>query len=360
MARPFFACCWAYTCADSAKVRASAARTPGGRSGRPSRRSAEWSWVASASRSATSRTCSPCTASTTNEERARLILLARNANTQGWWHRYGDVLPGWFQSYLGLEAAAAVIRTYEVQFVPGLLQTDEYARAVIRLGHSRARNAEIERRVSLRVARQLPLTRANPPQLWAVVDEAVLRRPIGGIDVMRAQVEALLEAITLPNVRLQVVPFHVGGHAGAGGAFTILRFPDEDLPDVVYIEQLTSSLYLDKRDDVDHYAEAMERLCDEAPPPDRTAVQRSHPAAARRPRPIEAPRSPPGPPARRRPATPPTSGSTSRAQNREAVRKQHRQRSGPNARKRRVGVTPQRSKRFLTAAPRCVAAAMVR
>jgi hypothetical protein len=205
-----------------------------------------------------------------SDERERLLVLARDANTPGWWHRFGDVLPGWFQSYLGLEAAAALIRTYEVQFVPGLLQTRDYARAVVLLGHERAAGEEIERRVSLRMARQQVLTRPDPPQLWAVVDEAALRRPIGGHDVMRSQIEALIDATKLPNIRLQVIPFLAGGHAAAGGAFSILRFPDQDLPDVVYIEQLTSALYLDKRDDVDHYAAAMETLCVEAEPPDRT------------------------------------------------------------------------------------------
>jgi uncharacterized protein DUF5753/helix-turn-helix protein len=205
------------------------------------------------------------------EERNRLLALARDANTPGWWHRFGDVLPSWFQSYLGLEAAASLIRTYEVQFVPGLLQTQDYARAVVLLGHGRAGTDEIDRRVRVRVTRQDLLNRANPPQIWAVIDEAVLRRPIGGREVMRGQVEALLQATKLPNVQLQVVPFAVGGHAAAGGAFSILRFPDPDLPDVVYVEQLTSALYLDKRDDVDHYAATMERLCVEAEPPDRTA-----------------------------------------------------------------------------------------
>jgi hypothetical protein len=206
------------------------------------------------------------------EERNRLLALARDANNPGWWHRFGDVLPNWFQSYLGLEAAAALIRTYEVQFVPGLLQTRDYARSVVRLGHGRAKEDEIERRVELRMQRQQVLKRPDAPKLWVVVDEAALRRPIGGREIMRAQVEALLEANTnLLNVRLQVIPFNAGGHAAAGGAFTILRFPDEDLPDVVYIEQLTSALYLDKRDDVDLYAEAMERLCVEARPPTDTS-----------------------------------------------------------------------------------------
>ncbi|WP_433318890.1 helix-turn-helix domain-containing protein [Micromonospora sp. CA-269861] len=208
---------------------------------------------------------------TDDHERDALLKLARDANSPGWWHRYGDVLPSWFQSYLGLEAAAALIRSYEVQFVPGLLQTREYARAVVLLGHGAAGPGEIDRRVALRMQRQQLLQRENPPQLWAVVDEAALRRPIGGAEVMRGQLTALIEATKSPHIRLQVIPFAAGGHAAAGGAFTILRFGDQELPDIVYIEQLTSAIYLDKRDDLDYYAVAMERLCVEAEPPERTA-----------------------------------------------------------------------------------------
>ncbi|MGC4896669.1 helix-turn-helix domain-containing protein [Micromonospora sp. DT31] len=208
---------------------------------------------------------------TAPEDRTALLKLARDANSPGWWHRYGDVLPGWFQSYLGLEAATALIRTYEVQFVPGLLQTAAYAREVILLGHRGAAPAELDRRVELRMQRKELLRRPKPPQLWAVLDEAVLRRPIGGPAVMREQIDALIAATAAPNVRLQIVPFAAGGHAAASGAFSILRFGDADLPDIVYIEQLTSAIYLDKRDDLDFYAEAMERLCVEAAPPERTA-----------------------------------------------------------------------------------------
>ncbi|SBT39385.1 helix-turn-helix domain-containing protein [Micromonospora auratinigra] len=207
---------------------------------------------------------------TAADDREALLKLARDANSPGWWHRYGDVLPGWFQSYLGLEAAAALIRTYEVQFVPGLLQTADYARAVILLGHRNAPTAEVDRRVKLRMERQQVLRRSTPPQLWAVLDEAALRRPIGGPAVMRQQLDALIEATTAAHVRLQIVPFDAGGHAAASGAFSILRFGDQDLPDIVYIEQLTSAIYLDKRDDLDYYALAMERLCVEAAPPERT------------------------------------------------------------------------------------------
>ena len=204
------------------------------------------------------------------EERTRLLALAREANNPGWWHRYGDVLPSWFQSYLGLEAAATMIRSYEIQFVPGLLQTEDYARAVVLLGHASGGPEAVERRVRLRLDRQRILRRIGGPQLWAVLDEALLRRPIGGREVMRAQLESLIAATELPSVRLQVIPFHVGGHAAAGGAFSILRFPERDISDVVYVEQLNSALYLDKPEDVDHYAAAMERLCVEAEPPERT------------------------------------------------------------------------------------------
>jgi hypothetical protein len=207
---------------------------------------------------------------TDEEEREAWLTLARQANTPGWWQREGDILPSWFQAYLGLEAAAVLIRTYEVQFIPGLLQTPEYAKAVILLGHGNAPPAEVERRVAVRMKRQQVLAREDPPQLWVVVDEGALRRPIGGPEVMRAQLRALVDATKLPHVRLQVIPFNAGGHAAAGGSFSILRFPEQDLPDVIYIEQLTSALYLDKRDDIDHYAAAMERLAVEAERPDRT------------------------------------------------------------------------------------------
>jgi transcriptional regulator with XRE-family HTH domain len=211
---------------------------------------------------------------TDDHERQALLSLARQANTPGWWHRYGDLLPGWFQAYIGLEEAATLIRTYEVQFVPGLLQTEDYARAVITQGDPAAAAEAVERRVGLRRRRQELLTRpgpdGSPRRLWAVVDEAALRRPIGGRKVLRGQLEQLIEASQLPTVTLQVLPFHVGGHAAEGGAFTILRFAEPDLPDVVYVEQLTSALYLDKLDDVDAYVAVMNRLDVESAPPRQT------------------------------------------------------------------------------------------
>ena len=204
------------------------------------------------------------------DEAATLVELAIQANSPGWWHKYGDVLPDWFQVYVGLEEAASLIRLYEVQFVPGLLQTADYARAVVRLGQPGAAPDEIERRISLRLARQELLTKPGGPRLWAIVDEAALRRPIGGREVMRAQLVQLLEATEQPQVTLQVMPFRSGGHAAEAGAFTIMRFPEPDRPDVVYLEQLTSALYLDKRDDVEKYTEVMERLSVEAESPERS------------------------------------------------------------------------------------------
>ncbi len=203
--------------------------------------------------------------------RAGLVSLVRQANAPGWWSKYGDVLADWFESYLGLETAASVIRSFELQFVHGLFQTEAYARAVTRLGHTTASAQEIDRRVSLRLKRQDLLTRPQPPQVWSVIDEAALRRPVGGRAVMRAQLNRLIEVAGLRHVTIQVVPFGRGGHAAAGGSFTVLRFREADMPDVVYIEQLTSALYLDKRDDVDHYMEVMNQLSAEALTPARTA-----------------------------------------------------------------------------------------
>jgi hypothetical protein len=203
---------------------------------------------------------------TDETERVRLMELARAANNPGWWSRYGDVMPNWFANYVGLEVAAKLIRTYEVLFVPGLLQTEAYARAVVQFGKTFLPPEEIEQRVALRVTRQQILTRANPVRLWAVIDESILKRPIGGRDAMCEQIEQLLKVSQQPNVTLQVMPFSSGGYPSAGGAFTIMRFPEGDLPDVVYIEHAASALFLDKLEDLDEYAAIMEALTIAAAP----------------------------------------------------------------------------------------------
>jgi transcriptional regulator with XRE-family HTH domain len=195
------------------------------------------------------------------ETRAMVMNLVDRANEPGWWHRFSDLLPSWFQAYVGLEEAAERIRTYEVQFVPGLLQTKEYARAVITAGAVGAAPEEIARRVDLRLERQRILDGDRSPMFWAVIDEAALRRPIGGVEVMRGQIQHLIDLMRQGNVTIQVIPFSFGGHAAEGGAFSILRFADPELPDIVYVEQLASALYLDKREEVDRYSEIMERLC---------------------------------------------------------------------------------------------------
>ncbi len=204
---------------------------------------------------------------TDEEEREALRTLARRANAPGWWHDYSDVVTGWFEAYVGLEEVATQVRAYQVQFVPGLLQTEDYARAVTMLRHSADPPKEIEMRIGLRMARQQILTRPEPPNLWVVLDEAVPRRPIGSRAVMRAQLKHMLELSERQNVTIQLIPFNAGGHAAAGGAFNILRFAEPDLPDVVYLEQLTSALYLDKPETVDNYLMVMERLCMEAVTP---------------------------------------------------------------------------------------------
>ena len=193
-------------------------------------------------------------------ERAAVLRLVGDANAASWWHPYGDVLPAWFQTYLGLEEAASVIRSYEVQFIHGLLQTADYARAVIALGNQTAPAEEIERRVEVRVRRQDLLTGEQAPQLLAVIDEAALRRPWGGAAVMRDQIDRLAELAELPNVVLQVMPLGFGGIRAEGGAFSMLSFPEPELPEVVYLEQFTSALYLDKPDQVAEYGRAMDRL----------------------------------------------------------------------------------------------------
>jgi transcriptional regulator with XRE-family HTH domain len=205
-------------------------------------------------------------------EVAEFVALAREANSPGWWQHYGDVLPPWFRTYVDLESVATLIRTYEGQFIPGLLQTDDYMRAVVQGAHLDESAEEVGRRVRLRMARQILLTREQPPRLWAVVDEAAMRRPVGGREVMRDQVERLIDAAKLPNVTLQVLPFDAGAHPGMVGSFSVLRFPEEELPDVVYLEHLTSALYLNKPEEVDQYLHVMESICVRAAPPDQTVA----------------------------------------------------------------------------------------
>lgn len=202
-------------------------------------------------------------------ERNAFLIMAGESNQPGWWHRFGDVMPAWFSDYVGLEESAARLQTYEIYFVPGLLQTAQYARAVFRQGRPESDEEEIDRRTSLRLRRQQMFTQRGTTRLWAVIDEGVLHRPIGGRAVLREQVEHLLEMTTLPNISLQLVPFALGGSA-AEGAFTILRFAESDLPDIVYLEHLCGAMYLDKADEVELYTKVANRLAVDARSPEDT------------------------------------------------------------------------------------------
>jgi transcriptional regulator with XRE-family HTH domain len=193
---------------------------------------------------------------TDKAEREQLLSLASRANQPGWWHRYHDVLPLWFQAYIGLEESAQSIRSYDAQFVPGLLQTEEYAAAVLALGDFSL--DEAERLVVLRKERQRHFA-AGGTRLWAIVDEVALRRPVGGPAVLSRQLEYLGELSQQPWLTLQITPFPTVSHA-APGSFCLLRFADPALPDMVYAEQLNSATYIDKRAEVEPYLLALERL----------------------------------------------------------------------------------------------------
>lgn len=204
------------------------------------------------------------------DERDEIREMARQASRPGWWRAYEDVLPTWFDNYVGLEETAVAIRTYEIQFVPGLLQTPEYARAVIESGLPTPQPHEVDRAIALRMARQRLLERANPPHLWAVIDEGALRRPVGTAATSKAQLAHLLDQTVRTRITLQILPLSASAHAVAGGAFTLLRFGDLDLPDIAYLEQLLNAVYIDRPDQVECYALLLERLAVEALTPDDT------------------------------------------------------------------------------------------
>ncbi|GAA3367286.1 helix-turn-helix transcriptional regulator [Streptomyces sannanensis] len=207
----------------------------------------------------------------TGEEIEAFITLVDEANKPGWWQRFHDILPDWFSMYVSLEGAASLIRTYEPHFVPGLLQTEDYALGVMRAGAlGRTRTADIERHVALRMQRQDLLTRPDAPRFWAVMDETVLRRPVGGAAVMRAQIDRLLAAAELSNVTLQIAEFASGHHPGTYGPFVLFRFAMPELPDMVYSEYVTGAVYLDAHTEVATHLEVMDRTAAQAATAQRT------------------------------------------------------------------------------------------
>jgi transcriptional regulator with XRE-family HTH domain len=189
-----------------------------------------------------------------------LLTLARESRQRGWWQQYGEAIPGWFEVYVGLEAEAATVHGYDPEFVPGLLQTEEYARAIHRAALVNATDDEIEQRVKVRMARQRLLTSDDAPQIWLILNEAVIRREVGGRAVMREQLERLTEASKLTNITLQVVPFDAGAHPAMDGGFSLLGFPEPADPNIVYIEYHTGALYLEKTQEVTRYTMAFDHL----------------------------------------------------------------------------------------------------
>jgi transcriptional regulator with XRE-family HTH domain len=200
-------------------------------------------------------------------DREHVLEMARDSNRHGWWQRYNEVIPSWFEDYVGLEASASRIQSYELLFVPGLLQIPEYARALVSGGRPDVSDPDVEQRLKVRLQRQRILRRPDAPTLWAVLDEAVLHRPIGGEDVLTAQIDHLLEMAALPSVVLQILPWNLSGYA-AEHAFTMLRFAEPELPDLVYLEEHTGAFYLDKRPDVESFTRVMDRLTIDALSPE--------------------------------------------------------------------------------------------
>ncbi|MGW4751825.1 helix-turn-helix domain-containing protein [Streptomyces chartreusis] len=206
-----------------------------------------------------------------DDEAEAFVSLAEEANQPGWWQRYHDVLPDWFSLYVSLEGAARIVRSYEPHFVPGLLQTEEYARAVLEAGTIGQTGPEtIERHVSLRMERQRLLERQDPPHLWVIMDETVLLRPVSGGEVMREQLDKLLEFAERDRVTLQIAEFASGPHPGTYAPFTLFRFAEPELPDMVYTEYLSGALYLDSRKEVAAHLEVLDHMSTAAASAERT------------------------------------------------------------------------------------------
>ncbi|ASU79819.1 XRE family transcriptional regulator [Actinopolyspora erythraea] len=204
----------------------------------------------------------------TDEQQQRPFLeMVRESKQPGWWNRYSDLMPDWFQDYVGLEESASRIQSYELQFVPGLLQIEPYAKAIASHGRPELADERVRRRVALRMQRQKLLNGPNAPRLWIVIDESVLHRPIGGLDVMRQQLDHLLEMTKRSTITLQVVPYRLSGYA-AEGSFSMLRFAEPELPNLVYVEHLGGALHLDKPEEIEQYSRVFDHLTVDAETPE--------------------------------------------------------------------------------------------
>ena len=204
------------------------------------------------------------------EEAEALVELARLAREPDWWHQYSGAIPEWFQVYVVLEASASHVFGYESELVPGIMQTEDYTRAIMSTAPTPADDGEIEDKVKVRTTRQARLTEENPPQVWLVLNEAVIRRVVGGRDVMRGQIEHLIKVARLRNVTLQVLPFDSGEHGAMHGSFNLLSFPADGDPDKVYLEQQIGGLYTQKTHEVERYRLMFDHLRALALGPDQT------------------------------------------------------------------------------------------
>lgn len=202
------------------------------------------------------------------DERTVLLALAEQTNARAWWQDDGDIVSRWVRPYLSAEQAAKLVRTFEAQFVPGLLQTEEYARTVIRRAYP---EPEVERRVAFRMRRQRVLRRRpRPLNLWVVLDKAALWRPIGASEMMRAQIRHIVEMCRRPNVTVQVAPFGISGRVAGDGPLTLVRFPQQGLQDMVYLERPDSAGYPVRRAEIERHWHVFNTLVTEAAPPERT------------------------------------------------------------------------------------------
>lgn len=200
------------------------------------------------------------------ETRRKYLDMVEQSANPGWWQSYTDLIPNWFQDFVGLEESANRIQSFELLYVPGLLQTEDYARAVATGGRHWARTAETDRRVRLRIGRQKILTRPEAPKYWSVIDESVLRRPIGGREVMRRQIDHLLEYTEMPHISLQILPYPASG-LSAEGTFTLLRFAQPELPNIIYLEHLSGALYLERLEEIELYSRMFDQLMVDAQTP---------------------------------------------------------------------------------------------
>ncbi|WIY04772.1 helix-turn-helix transcriptional regulator [Amycolatopsis mongoliensis] len=202
-------------------------------------------------------------------ERQTFLDMVKQSNEPGWWRRFGDTMPNWFTDLVGLEEAAARIQIWEPLYVSGLLQIEGYARAIFSHGRPEMADERVDQLVALRMRRQKMFSRPDAPRVWMVLDESVLHRPIGGMKVLKQQIEYLLEMSALPHVSVQILPFSRSG-LSAEHAFSLLRFGEPELPNIAYVEYLTGAHYIEKREEIEKYSRALDMLAVDSETPERS------------------------------------------------------------------------------------------